>query len=161
MICQLLQCRRSYQYFCSPPSSLFSHVIEAESIQIYATSNWDARTTARNWHLSQSEALISCTRITHAPVTLMLPWQPELMIRLWRLHHDLKILARVCFIYSLQNIDINSWPPPYLQICHSITLIHQTYYKENNDKKTGSRFLREGFKKKIVEFSTKRLTPPL
>ena len=31
---------------------------KAERVQIHATSDWDARTTARNWRLSQSEALI-------------------------------------------------------------------------------------------------------
>ena len=39
---------------------------KAESVQIHATSDCDARTTARNWRLSQSEALISCSRDTHA-----------------------------------------------------------------------------------------------
>ena len=29
---------------------------KAERVQIHATFNWDARTTARNWRLSQSEA---------------------------------------------------------------------------------------------------------
>ena len=64
---------------------------KAESVQIHTTSDWDARTTARNWCLSQSEALISCSRDSHAPVTLMLPCCSD-TTRVWRSHHDLKIV---------------------------------------------------------------------
>ena len=105
----LLQCRRSCQYFCSTPTVFFSHVVKAESVQIHATSDGDSRTPARNWHLSQSEALISCSHefhapvTTHAPMTLMLQGQPELMTRLWRSHHDLKATCRGLSYRSAQK----------------------------------------------------------
>ena len=40
-----------------------------ESVQIHTTSDLDARTTARNWRLSQLEALILCSRESHATGT--------------------------------------------------------------------------------------------
>ena len=89
-----------------------SHVVES--------SDCDARTTARNWRLSQSEALISCFRDshahTHAPhstnqiqaLMLMLSEMTRLKLKsgVWRSHHDLKTLKMAIF---QQNIA-QKWP---------------------------------------------------
>ena len=47
------------------PTNKFN-ILHFSILQIHATSDWDTRTTARNWHLSQSEVLISCFRDSHA-----------------------------------------------------------------------------------------------
>ena len=38
---------------------------------MHATSDWDARTTARNWHLSQSDALTRLSSIVSQPIKVV------------------------------------------------------------------------------------------
>ena len=98
-----------------------------------ATSHCYARTSARNWRLSQSEAMISCSREnpcscdTHAPMTLMLQGQPELMTHLWRSHHNLKATCRGLSYCSAQKV-LDSIKFFFERVSHNYIIVLLNFY---------------------------------